>query len=78
LGTGRSVFLHNGLRIDNKLPLTMAIWVLLCKRYGKIFAYCEISESLLDYFFPKKPVMLPEGIECQCPACKAKFIPAPA
>jgi hypothetical protein len=52
----------------------MAIWVLLCKRCGQTFAYCEISESLLDYFFPKKPVIPPDGVERQCPACKAKLI----
>ncbi len=52
----------------------MAIWVLSCKRCGETFAYCEIGESLLDYFFPKKPEMPREGVECQCPTCKAKFI----
>jgi hypothetical protein len=46
----------------------------MCKRCGETFAYCEIGESLLDYFFPKKPEMPTEGVERQCPACKAKFI----
>jgi hypothetical protein len=52
----------------------MAIWVLICKRCGETFAYSEIGESLLDYFFPKKPEIPLEGVECECPTCKAKFI----
>lgn len=43
----------------------MAIWVLACKRCGETFAYCEIGESLLDYFFPKKPEIPPEGVKRQ-------------
>ncbi len=50
----------------------MAIWVLACKRCGETFAYCEIGESLLDYFFPQKPEMPPEGEERQCPVCRGK------
>ncbi len=61
-------------RISIRPELAMAIWVLLCKRCGETFAYCQIGESLLDYLFPKKPDMPPEGVECQCPTCKAKFV----
>jgi hypothetical protein len=61
-------------RINIRSELVMAVWVLICKRCGETFAYCEIGESLLDYLFPKKPEMSVEGVECECPTCKAKFV----
>jgi hypothetical protein len=50
----------------------MPSWALTCKRCGEVFMYSEISETLADYFIPAKPEFPPEGLECECPNCKAK------
>jgi hypothetical protein len=50
----------------------MASWALTCKRCGEVFTYSEISETLANYFSPTKPEFPPEGLECECPNCKAK------
>jgi DNA-directed RNA polymerase subunit RPC12/RpoP len=52
----------------------MAAWALTCKRCGQLFSDTQISEALFDYYFPAKPKFPPEGRECECPHCKAKFI----
>jgi hypothetical protein len=49
-------------RINLRSERAMAIWVLICKRCGETFAYSEIGESFLDYFFRKKPKMPVEGV----------------
>jgi hypothetical protein len=52
----------------------MASWGLICKGCRQVFRYSEISETLADYFLPAKPEIAAEGIERECPNCKAKFV----
>jgi hypothetical protein len=53
----------------------MASWGLTCKGCGELFRYSEISETtLIDYFLPAKPEIAPEGVERECPGCKARFV----
>lgn len=51
----------------------MANWGLTCKGCGEVFRYSEIKETLADYFLPAKPEIAPEGVERECPSCKATF-----
>jgi hypothetical protein len=50
----------------------MSSWALTCKHCGQSFEHFEIGETLADYVLPPKPVFPPEGLECECPGCKAK------
>jgi hypothetical protein len=53
----------------------MASWRLTCKGCGETFRYSEINENtLVDYFLPAKPEIGPEGVEHECPNCKARFV----
>lgn len=52
----------------------MATWALICKRCGRAFEYCEISDSLANHFFPQKPEFPKTGVQCACPNCAANFI----
>jgi hypothetical protein len=52
----------------------MPTWILTCKRCGEAIPYREIGESLIEFFFPKKPEIPPEGVEGECPVCQAKLI----
>jgi hypothetical protein len=53
----------------------MANWGLTCKGCGQVFRYSEISEmTLVDYFLPTKPEIAAEGVERECPNCRAKFV----
>ncbi|HTX13940.1 MAG TPA: hypothetical protein VMD77_01510 [Candidatus Baltobacteraceae bacterium] len=52
----------------------MANWGLTCKGCGATFRYSEITEATLeDYLMPAKPDIPLEGMERECPRCKAKF-----
>jgi hypothetical protein len=50
----------------------MASWALTCKHCGKMFTLSTIDQTLANYFDPGKPEFPPEGLECECPDCKAK------
>ncbi len=52
----------------------MPRWILTCKRCGEAIPYCEIGGSLIEFLFPKKPEIPPEGVEGACPVCQAKLI----
>jgi hypothetical protein len=54
--------------------LPMASWGLTCKGCGQTFTYSKISERLVDYFLPAKPEIAAEGVERECPNCKAKCV----
>ena len=56
----------------------MASWVLQCQHCSRVFTQSQIREKkLIDYFVPLKPELPPEGLELECPHCKAKSIYLP-
>ncbi len=52
---------------------TMANWSLICKKCQFIFPHSEIGDSLAECFVSEKPKFPPEGVEWECPRCKARF-----
>lgn len=50
----------------------MASWSLACRNRNKRFAYSQIGDRLLDVLMPLRPEFPPDGVECECPHCKAK------
>jgi DNA-directed RNA polymerase subunit RPC12/RpoP len=52
----------------------MASWALICKRCGKDFRFSEISDTLANHFFPRKPEFPKEGVQCACPNCQTRLI----
>lgn len=52
----------------------MASWSLACKNCNKAFAYSQIGDTLSEFFIPSRPEIPPEGVERECPSCKAKAI----
>ena len=52
----------------------MASWSLACRNCNKQFTYSQIGDTLLDAFIPLRPEFPPEGVERECPNCKAKAI----
>ncbi len=51
----------------------MANWSLGCKGCQFIFFFREIGDTLVESFVADKPKFPPEGLECECPRCKARF-----
>jgi hypothetical protein len=49
----------------------MSHWALSCKNCGEVFAYSPIADTLDNYFIPLPPEFPPQGLECECPRCKA-------
>jgi hypothetical protein len=52
----------------------MARWVFTCKYCSRVVPHAEIGNTLVDYFFPKKPEVSTEGLERECPECKTKYV----
>ncbi len=50
----------------------MASWSLACKNCNKAFAYSQIGDTIPEFFMPSRPEFPPEGVERECPNCKAK------
>jgi hypothetical protein len=50
----------------------MARWALQCKNCEQLFTHSKIGNTLADYFLPEKPKLPPEGLDIECPHCKAK------
>jgi hypothetical protein len=51
----------------------MSCWALVCKNCGEVFAYSPIADTLVNFFVPLPPDFPPQGLECECASCKAKF-----
>ncbi len=50
----------------------MASWSLACRKCNKRFTYSQIGDTLVDVFIPLRPEFPPQGVESECPHCKAK------
>jgi hypothetical protein len=50
----------------------MPSWGFKCKDCNQSFPFSAISESLADFYLPRKPVLPQEGVEHECPNCKVK------
>jgi hypothetical protein len=52
----------------------MPRWVLTCNNCSKVFPHADISDTLENLFFPKKPKFPPGGLEQECPSCNTKAV----
>lgn len=50
----------------------MASWGLACKNCHAVFTHSQIPNTLADYYLPIRPEFPPDGLERECPNCKAR------